>query len=340
MSRSEGSAGRRKAGRLRTALPLMIAFVVLLELALRVAAPKLRDPLLWPDWEAQHKVEAMDAIEAKGRRADVVFVGSSMVNAGFDPARATTLLGPGRFAFNAALNGADLRSTSLWTRNVVVPRLRPKLVVVGFNAGEANDGRGDLATLFTRFHEAPLGRVATGTQGILADIDGWLVEHVYLARYRIVLRRPVDALIGHDRAQDTSKVGPLGGLLGLTTFQRRPYTAGLSGQLGHFENMLANYHVGGVQFAALQELADDLRARDIRLVLVRMPVTEDLLPHFPNGEADRRSFDRALSAFVAKNGLTLIDAQSRVTERSAFVDPLHLSTKGMQQLTEMVIAEL
>jgi hypothetical protein len=328
---------RRRIG---TAIPLVIVFVLLAELVVRAAAPKLRDPLLWPDWEAQHKVAAMDALGAKGG-ASVVFVGSSMVNAGYDPGLATELLKAKRPAFNAALNGSDLRMTDLWTRKVVVPRLHPKIVVVGFNSGELNDHWQNAAGVYSRMLQSKYGKRVAGAGGLLARIDASLIERSYLMRYRSVLRSPVDAFIGHDRAQDTQAVDPLGRLLALTSFQHRPYSPGLSRQLGIWDTVFRNYRPGGKQFTALDHLVKDLTSQGIRVVLVRMPVTKDIIPLHPQGQADRDRFARAIAAFVAGHPVTFINAEAVIgSSTTLFVDPLHLNDEGKRRTTTFIVESL
>jgi hypothetical protein len=324
---------RRKVG----AIPLFIIFVLLAELAVRAAAPRIRDPLLWPDWEAQNKVAAMDALGASGG-ASVVFVGSSMVNAGFNPELATTLLKAKRPAFNAALNGSDMRTTDLWTTKVVVPRLHPKVVVVGFNSGELNDHWQEAQGLYARMLQSTYGKRIAGKGGVLARLDAWSVDHSYLMRYRSVLRSPVDAFVGHDRAQDVQGVDPLGRFIALTNFQKRAYSPGLSRQLGIWDEVFRNYRPGGLQFAALDDLVKNLTAQGIRVVLVRMPVTKDIVPLHPRGQADRLRFTSVLAHFVATHPVTFIDAEHAIgASPGLFVDPVHLNVVGQRRTTALVI---
>ena len=125
----------------RVSLSLLMVVLVLggSELAVRAVSSKLQPPLLWVNREAQNKAVAMDALRRSKGGASVVFVGSSMTNAAADPALATRLLGVKRPAFNAALDGADLRALEFWTLRVVVPKLRPRAVVIGVSSREFNE---------------------------------------------------------------------------------------------------------------------------------------------------------------------------------------------------------
>ena len=325
-----------RRGRALTVVVAVMALVVLVaEIGVRAAAPKLRDPLLWPDWEAQHKVAAMDALAARGG-ASVVFVGSSMVNAGANPALASRLLSQRRPAFNASLNGSDMFTTDMWARKVVVPRLHPKVVVIGFSSGELN-ANWEEPGLQRRFLQSPYGKhVAKG--GLLNRAEVWLIEHSYLIRYRSLFRTPVDALFGEDRADVNGRVDGFGRLIALDKYQDRAYTRGLTRDLGVWDTVFENYHPGGYQFEALDRLVDDLTSQNIRVVLVRMPVTKDVVPLHPNGEADRDAFGRALARFVTAHPVTFFDAESAVGDSpDLYVDPLHLNNIGMDRATEAIV---
>lgn len=331
--------GRRGPRGVSLVVLIVVLVVLLAELAVRAAAPKLREPLLWPDWEAQHKVAAMDRLGVRGG-ASVVFVGSSMVNAGANPSLASELLPRNRPAFNAALNGSDIFTTDLWTRNVVVPRLRPRVVVVGFNSGELND-HWEQPGLQRRFLQSPYGKRAAGKGGPVNRADVWLIEHSYLMRYRSVLRTPVDAFVGEDKAAINQRVDELGRLVALTKFQGRPYTAGLSKDLGVWDTVFRNYRPGGRQFDALDRLVDSLTARGIKVVLVRMPVTKDIIPLHPQGAADRDRFGRALARFTAGHPVTFIDAEAAIGDSpSQYVDPVHLNNAGMDRCTAVIVEHL
>lgn len=338
MRGDKGRHGRepRTSGRrvIANAIPVVLIALLAAELIVRAAAPKLRDPLIWPDWEAQNKVAAMDRLAEAGG-ASVVFVGSSMVNAGINPREAARMLGVRKPAFNAALNGSDLRSIDAWTRNVVVPRLRPRVVVIGFNAGEANDNR-TATDLYDRFGQSPLGRVAIEQGGLLARVDAWFVERAYLIRYRSVLRNPIDAVIGHDPQQDRQRSDAWGRLAAIAGLHRRPYNPGLARNLGNFDRMFADFTTGGVQFDALERTIRSLKADGVGVVLVRMPITKDILPRYPRGESDRSAFTQVLTTFAARMNVPLIDAEAEISSPSFFVDPVHLNAEGMAMLTRIV----
>jgi len=328
-------------GRLRrNAIPLALVLAVLAELAFRAAAPSLRTPLLWPDWETQNKVAAIDRLAGRGG-ASIVFVGSSVVNAGFDPRVVTTSLRLERPAFNAALNGSDLRTTDFWTRNVVVPRLHPDVVVIGFNSPEANDGWNAPNSIHDKFFHTPLGGEATGAGGVFGAIERWLIRRSTFVRYRSLFSHPVDAFSGNDKAQKAQGVDGLGRLDALGSFLQRPYSPRPDRALAAWQLVFRNYHVGGPQFGALGRLVNTLTEKGIRVVIVRMPVSPDIQGLHPHGAADRDAFSRTLDDFVASHAVTLVDAETEIGSSPAlFVDPLHLNGNGRRSMTALIVARL
>jgi hypothetical protein len=310
---------------------IILAAVACSELGLRAFAEGLREPLLYSNWEAQNKVSAMDALGETGG-ASVVFVGSSMVQTAADPELITRLLNLKRPAFNATLNGGDMRVAELWTRTVVVPRLHPKVVVVGFNTEALNDHGLPQEIVYRAMIRSPLGAGLDGRGTATDRFESWWTSHSYIVRYRFVLRHPYDALRGQDTDKAAYAVTPLGTLTSVKELHERPYRPNppvlASGPAGWVQQ-LADYTLGGRELAALDLLVRDLTARGIVVVIARMPVTKDYVPLHPNGQADRDRFTRMLDAFVASHPVIFFDAEAALGDSTAlFVDPVHMSGEG------------
>lgn len=313
--------------RLRFPVSLLVVLVVVgsSELAIRAATDRLREPLLWPNWEVQNKIEKMDELADRGG-ASVVFIGSSMVNAGADPGLITQMLNLRRPAFNAAINGSHTRSNDLWARELVVPRLRPKVVVVGFNSEGFNDHGLQQESFYQKLISSPLGG-ALGQGDFLDRMEGWLTARSYLVRYRFLLRRPRDAVIGEAGGKAAASVDRLGVLAAMTRFHERAYQPLPDRQA--WDRVFLDYTPGGKQVAALDHLVRDLTARGIKVVIVRMPVTADATSLHPHGRTDQENFSRMLEGFVSSHPVTYFDAESSIGKStSLFVDPFHLNTEG------------
>jgi hypothetical protein len=72
-----------------------------------------------------------------------------------------------------------------------------------------------------------------------------------------------------------------------------------------------------------------------------MPVTKDIIPLHPQGQADRDRFARAIAAFVAGHPVTFINAEAVIgSSTTLFVDPLHLNDEGKRRTTTFIVESL
>jgi hypothetical protein len=190
-------------------IAVAVALMFGAELVVRAAASRLPEPLVWNDHEVQNKVARMDALGRQVAGASAVFVGSSSMNAAADPILTDRLIeARTRPAFNAALNGADLRSLEFWVTRVVLPKLRPQVVVLGTTSLELNDRGITQTDFFRKLKRSEGARRLLGDLGPRARAEAWAEDHSYLARYRTELRRPSkiikgDALAGKSPTANT-----------------------------------------------------------------------------------------------------------------------------------------
>lgn len=322
--------------RRRIPIPILTALVVLAlaEIGVRVISPKFGPLNWWNDWEATRKVEVMDKLAAKGG-ASVVFVGSSMMNAAADPLLFSKLTGSGRPAFNAALNGAGTRLLDLWTLDVVVPRLRPKVVVIGLSSRELNDLGGASEQAYRSVRGSPGGRSVAPN---LSPTE-WLLrigDRSAIVRYRDRLRHPA-TLFDTPRGAGSASVGPLGTLTALRLFEHATYRNEL-----FFKNVvprtLARFSTGGITLTALRHLIQELKASRIGVVLVEMPITQDAVDAHPRGAQDYRTFEQIVGT-LASDSTRLIDAHAWFQGTVEFADPFHLNGTGRAHFTRQLHTE-
>src|ERR1700759_3223755 len=91
----------RPRARLVRVLVVALAVLCLAEIGVRARADALPEPQLWPSPEQTNKVDQINALAAKGG-ASLIGIGSSTVDAAFDPARLTPSAAATRPAYNAA----------------------------------------------------------------------------------------------------------------------------------------------------------------------------------------------------------------------------------------------
>lgn len=329
---AEGVASRRPW---RTDFPcssrshryLGIAAVVLvllggLEIGTRRIEMNLPVPLTWHSYEAQRKVEQLDRLAARG--VDVVFLGTSMVNAGVIPSVFEAAAG-GVTAYNAALSSGTPRLMEAWALNVVLPRVHPKVVVIGVTSVDLTDAGVAESAFFDAFRNSPAGREALGRETWSDRIDRWLGQHVALWKHRAELRNPMtvlEAIRASAPAQDpvAASMDPQGHLTNLDHQQfSQTHRSGIAG--------VSAWSLGTEEPNALRRLIAGVEAAGARPVLVEMPVTAEYIAAHPRGEVDYEAFKQAISGIATASSVPLIDLD-RPRDHALFADELHLNRTG------------
>jgi hypothetical protein len=258
-----------------------------------------------------------------------------MMNAAADPTLYSQLDPAQRPAFNAALNGAGARLLDLWTLGVVVPRLKPDTVVIGMSSRELNDGGSASARAFRSVRRSPGGRAIRSDLSPTERIQ-WLGERAsYLVRYRSRLRAP-STLKETPDAQRRAAVGPLGGLTAIRLFDDATYTV-----TDRFRNQVipqafGGFAIGGVEASALGHLVGELVRAGIEVVLVEMPITDDIIPAHPRGAEDYRRFEQVLG--LVSRSARVVDGDAWFEGTGEFADPLHLNGAGRERFTRQLFA--
>jgi len=315
-------------------IAVVIALVILADGGLRLAARSFPPSDDWNNWEATNKVEAMHALAKRGG-ADVVLVGSSMVNAAGDPALMTRVIASGRPVFNAALNGAGLEVLDFWT-GVAAKILRPRVVVIGLSSRELNDLASEPVRMEKTMASSEEGRRVAPDRSLKDRIYGLASDVSALVRYRYVLRDP-RSVSRTDPGRIRGAVGPLGVLAALKAFQSHPYsiTPRFRGLVVH--QTIVPYSAGRKQIDLLAHIVKTLTEMHIRVVIVKMPVSADLPPLHEHGAADYRAFETVLGDFVRTHpAVRFIDMASRITTTAEFRDPYHLNAKGREDWSRAV----
>jgi len=326
-----------------------------LELAIRVVAPRLPAPLDWHAWEAQHKVAAMQELVPMGG-ASVVGVGSSMMNTSLDANLLTEMLGSGSPVFNAGLNGATMRTIERWTLDVVLPMLKPHLVVLGLQSLELNDGsyggKRSLKELKKSYGWRRRRTGASGPQRMLLALE----RRSYLVRYRrffvepsiakrrrlFRLRRFVNDpryLFRKSRGRFAA-VSPLGMLDALRVFKERTYRIPDRIRRVWVEQYLNDFEVGGTELAALRRLVHGVRSSGIPILVVQTPTTPDWTALHPGGEQDFDRFKAALSSAIRELDVPFVDMTPAFSSLEPFADPIHLNQTGWRRFTGIICDQI
>jgi hypothetical protein len=228
-----------------------------------------------------------------------------------------------------------------WTRDLVLPRLHPDVVVIGLTPRELNPNDPKGAALTRAFFDAPAVKHLVGDESTLESAERHLESWSELFRYRTYLREPryLGALvgIGHPPGPGyySALVGPDGHFLG---FLNAPYNNSPAVRAQFHNNGLRDYEVGAAELARLRRLVETVKASGATPVLLSLPVSPDFEQLLPRGRADRDAAIAALHSLADAEGMPFLD--TGVWSRAYFADPGHVNARGSARLSDFVDREV
>jgi hypothetical protein len=266
--------------------------------------------------------------------ADVVFVGTSLVNGAADAFVAARGVGGGHGAYNAALSAGLPLIMEPWTTDVVLPRLRPKLLVLGLSSMDFADSAA-ARTFEAALEDSPAGGQALGTESVLEKLDRWVTDRSDLWRHRFALREPrtvLNAIRGRAKTP-SGEYGPVrpGG--------RTAYPQRRAGGPVGLGPPVQGWRLGRESPAAIRRLIRLAKAREVKVVLVDMPITQTYVDRHPQGERDFRRYVRALRELARSEQVRLLEYSS-TRAAHLFVDQVHLRTAAGDAFTERLARQL
>lgn len=308
------------------------AMLLVIEAASRLIAPTLPvDPGKWPRVEMASKIAQMRDYVNRDEKVDVLFVGSSMMAGGISPVDFTE--SSGRPSYNAAFAGPSIRTLTPWVLDVVEPLLRPQVVVIGLQTRDLNDNSRKNTIMHKGFLRSPGYKQAKGT--IATRLEGGLENLSYFLRYRRALREPSRLFAVDPKGERALAQADLRQVIGASgtrleepvTYRPAPL---LIDKLAR--NSLADFSVGGVEYEALLRLERKLEKRDVELMVLNMPVTDDYWDAHEDPLAERGVYGSYLSRFAERHDVTLVDAEGAFPSSVSFRDPIHLDIDGRAAL--------
>jgi hypothetical protein len=324
------SAARHRFWNRFGAVSVMCAVLVLVELALRVVGPSLPAPTRWSPPEAAAKVAQMRALSSHGATGGIAFVGTSVMDVGIDAGAVAVMPGVDGPGYNASLSGIDLKVLEWWTTAVVVPALKPRIVVLGLTSHEMNPNDDEASRNARQFFAAPAVRDIAGTNSVLDKLEGKAEEYSEVFRYRSVLRSPgkVVGLGGADSVPDLNAGG-----MNLI-YAGAQYDRSTLVDSRFREHVLNRFQVGSDQRASLGLLVAKLTAAGVRTIVVDMPVTQHYIDLHPHGSSDYASYEAAVAQITGANHVELRSAS--IWDERMFADPFHLNGAGSRQFANFI----
>lgn len=319
--------------RTRSIVAWSVAFSVLFLLAAEVGTRAMGDlpaNRTWPDVESQYKAEHAEAVAASEGREPLIFAGSSVSDAAFDPAIVTRAAGTDSDSFNYAQEGSLAATTARFLDAAVIDQVDPDVVVLGVFPGDIGASPTNAAALGDELAASRGYRLASGNPTVADRIDDAASSRSALIAHREILRDPV-RLLQWLRAPSTPTIldADTGALLRHRDQQWDPDQA-TGGDL----------HAGDAtvpvapQVQAIEDLAEELAARGTRLVVVELPVLEDS-PAAPD-EAARSLTHAAMVDIEASGCAERLDLRSVGQDVTYWSDPVHVNEAGTELVSKAV----
>ncbi len=315
------------------ALSLLLV-VACAEVGARTLASRLPPIDHWNQREAAQMYDQMRALSAAGG-VDAVFVGSSVAHFGFEPAQFTRITGMS--AYNAALPGSGAIAVEQWTRDFVLPMLKPKLVMIGLTSRDLNDNGPVQAEHLQSYLSSEGRRRALGLATPGERIERFIEDRSALVRIRRYLRTPA-SVAKQLRGQDALVRIVNLGAHGEARFPEADYAFSNDAQRQAWEReALQNFDMTR-SIASLKALITTLRSPGIDVVVVDMPVLEEIyVPFHANGRADMEAYRAALGTLGAP--IVRIDG-ARFSPQRHLVDSIHLNRAGARAFSRTLASRL
>lgn len=295
----------------------------------------------WPDVEAQVKADHAATVARRGGREQVVFAGSSIADAAFDPA----VVVDGRdgvSSYNYAQEGSAAATAADFLRAAVLAQVRPEVVVLGLTPNELNDG----GTRQRELEELQRGsrgyRVAAGVPTVADRIDTAFTSRSDLLAHRQVIRNPYRLLRERGTTTTTPWNDPDTGAL--LRHRDEAYAAPVPTDAqgrARRDAVWGNFAVGGHQLAAVRDLAGEVHDRGAALVVVELPV---FLPGFlatvPDGADLLEQTHEALVDLDEEGCVERLDLRASLQSARFWSDPVHVNGVGTDAIARAVGAWL
>jgi hypothetical protein len=243
-------------------------------------------------YQLGHKLALLNALARKTGHVDCIMLGSSMVDTGFDPAAFETAYkrttGQDIPCFNFGIDAASAASTAALAR-IIVEDYHPRLLMIGTDPRDYAVPREDpdpsvvLNSPWVAYRQGEF------------SLEGWLLEHSYLYRYRQHLGRLArfqfeDTLWSNTKLPYEILPNGFTSLDKVSTYINNPPIQGDdSFEVKYYTRIYSSYKMLPENLEGLERITE-YNGSGIQVILVEMPVADGLYYFFGNGESDYNKF--------------------------------------------------
>jgi hypothetical protein len=270
---------------------LLLLFVGIAEWAARLEA--FQSPLTPPKmgsrhYQLGHKLALLEAATRKEGSMDCIMVGSSVVDRGFDPDAFenaySEITGRNIRCFNFGIDASSIVSAGTLTR-ILVEDYGPRLLILGTDPRDytLHTDDQDVAVIMN----SPWIRYRSGD----FSLEGWLLDHSYLYRYRQHLSRLVRFHFDNTLWSETQLNFPIlpNGFTPTAKISAHvnspPDPQDTSYESTYYTRLYSSYQILDENLEALAGIMDRNGAGR-QVIVVEMPVSDGLYYFFGNGETD------------------------------------------------------
>ena len=310
-----------------------IAIVLACEVLLHVAAPRLPAPVLWGSTEVSAKVAQVERMAREHQApVDVLVLGPSHASVGVSPADMVRSHASGLRVYNGALNGRTYPALEFVYQEVYEPLLRPQTLVITVSPLVLNGHNQWMERNSQQLFESvyPYALRANGLDGVWRR---FLVNHVYLYRYRVRQRGLEEGWVSRRRKLDQFGWAPSPGVYS-------PSPGGLPA--AHpYRSIMHAYDFSGPSVDAFVRMLDQARTNHKRVVVVNMPFRREMLQISATGTNDYDTYLERMRELQSRFGFVWFDYQNSIPFGDGeFRDVDHLNPLGARKLSERLAEDL
>jgi hypothetical protein len=243
-------------------------------------------------YELGYKLALLSALARKTGYVDCIMLGSSTVDAGFDPAVFETgykqMTGRDIHCLNFGIDASTTASTAALVR-IVVEDYHPRLLIIGTDPRNYAVPREDLDPAVIL--NTPWVAYRQGN----FSLEGWLLDISYLYRYRQHLGRLArfqfdGTLWSNTKMNYEIRPNGFSPLSKVSTYiNAPPNPKDDSFEVIYYTRIYSSYHILPENLEGLQSILD-YNESGIPVILVEMPASDGLYYFFGNREADYNRF--------------------------------------------------
>lgn len=321
---------------LALALIMLILLAGLAELFAR--SEVFQAPLTAPMMGTRHyqlgpKLARLEAATRKDGRIDCLIVGSSMVDLGFDPQAFAEgykgYTGQDIRCFNFGIDALPAVGSAALA-DILVKDFKPDILIYGTDARDysvAPNSEDAVVILGSNWVKYRLGHFT---------VEGWLLEHFYLYRYRDSLSRLI-RFDYEDALRSSTKLNHEITPYGFTPYStigryihNPPDPQDDSFQITYYYSLLADYEMREENLTGLAQIISQ-NGQSTQVFVVEMPVPDGYFYFFGNGKDDYKRFIDRITNLANSNDVPFLQTTMRnMIPDDGWVDYSHLNTKGAQ----------